>query len=117
MKVKSYRQVEYREEAPGVLMRIVAGPDDGAPNFAMRVFEIQPSSSTPYHSHTWEHEVFVLSGRGVVKSTEGEKQLGEGDAIFVAPDEEHCFANIGDDILRLICVVPLVGGRLPGTPP
>ena len=97
-----------------MLMRVVAGPDDGAPNFAMRVIEIEPRSSTPYHSHAWEHEVFVISGQGAARTVEGEKQLGEGDAIFVVSNEQHCFANTGDDLLRLVCVVPLINGRLPG---
>ena len=99
-----------------MLMRVVAGPDEGAPNFAMRIFEIQPQSSTPYHSHAWEHEVFVISGHGAVTGAEGQKQLGEGDAIFVASNEQHCFANTGDGLLRLVCVVPLISGRLPGSP-
>ncbi|MDH5364115.1 MAG: hypothetical protein OEW82_02955 [Dehalococcoidia bacterium] len=51
MKVQNYREVEGKEDVPGVIMRIVAGPAEGVPNFAMRVFEIQPQSSTPYHSH------------------------------------------------------------------
>lgn len=117
MKVQNYRQVEGKEEVPGVVMHIVAGPDEGAPNFAMRLFEIQPQSATPYHSHAWEHEVFVVSGRGAVRNIEAERQLNEGDAILVAPNEQHSFANTGDDVLRLICVVPLVDGRLPGTLP
>ena len=116
MKVQNYRQVEGREEPPGVVMRIVTGPAEGAPNFAMRVFEIKPASSTPSHSHAWEQEIFVVSGRGVVRGADTERQLGEGDAVMVLPDEPHCFANTGDDILRLICVVPLINGKVPGMP-
>ena len=116
MKVQNYRQVEGREEPPGVVIRVVAGPAEGAPNFAMRVFEIEPASSTPFHSHAWEHEIFVVSGRGIIRGADTERQLGEGDAIMVLPDEPHCFANTGDDILRLICVVPLINGKLPGIP-
>ena len=33
---------------------------DGAENFAMRLFEIQPGGHSPYHQHDWEHEVFIL---------------------------------------------------------
>jgi len=116
MKVHNYRQIEGKKDIPGVLLRVLVGPNEGAPNFAMRLFEIQPGSSTPYHSHTWEHEVFIISGRGLAKGVELEKQVGEGDAVFVAPDEQHCFANTGDELLRLICVVPLVEGRMPGAP-
>lgn len=72
----------------------------------MGIFEIKPGSSTPFHSHKWEHEVFVLSGRGKVKDERGETQVGEGD--FVAPNERHCFTNAGDDNFRFICVIPLV---------
>ena len=114
MKIQNYRQVEGMEAAPGVVMRVVAGPAEGAPTFVMRVFEIQPGSATPHHSHPWEHEVFVLSGNGALKSGDTEKPLVEGDAAVVLPDEPHSFANAGDDILRVICVVPLVDGKMPG---
>jgi len=117
VKVQNYREVEGKEDVPGVIMRIVAGPAEGVPNFAMRVFEIQPQSSTPYHSHAWEHEVFVLSGWGIVRSAEAERRLSEGDVVLVVPNEHHSFANTGEDLLRLICVVPLIDGRLPGMPP
>jgi len=116
MKVQHYRQVVGKEEAPGVTMRIVAGPDEGAPNFVMRVFEIQPQSSTPYHSHAWEHEVFVLFGSGVVRHAQSETQLSEGDVVLVAPNEQHSFTNTGEGLFRFICVIPLVGGRLPSMP-
>lgn len=116
MKVQNYRQVEGREEPPGVVMRVVAGPAEGAPTFAMRVFEIQPESATPFHIHPWEHEVFVLSGQGAVRGADTEKPLSEGDAVLVLPDEPHCFANTSKDIFRVICVVPLVDGRMPGMP-
>ena len=113
MRVQNYRQVEGNEAAPGVVMRVVAGPAEDAPTFVMRVFEIQPGSATPHHSHPWEHEVFVISGNGTLKSADTERPLVEGDAVTVLPDELHSFANSGDDIFRLICVVPLVDGRMP----
>jgi len=107
MKVHNYLETEAIEDAPGVLHRVVIDADDGAPRFAMRVFEVRSGSSTPFHSHWWEHEVFVLSGNGIVKSEGNEKSIGEGTVVFVAPNEEHCFANTGNDILRFICVIPL----------
>jgi len=116
VKVQNYRQVEGNEAAPGVVMRVVAGPAEGAPTFAMRVFEIQPGSATPSHTHPWEHEVFVVSGRGVIRGADAERPLGEGDAVLVLPDEPHCFANTGGDAFRVICVVPLVDGKMPGMP-
>jgi quercetin dioxygenase-like cupin family protein len=79
MKIRNYRQVEGIKAAPGVLMRVVAGPAEGAPTFVMRVFEIQQGSTTPFHSHDWEHEVFVLGGQGVVRGAGKESPLREGD--------------------------------------
>ncbi len=53
----------------------------------------------------WEHEVYVLSGRGRVEG-ESEFEVARGDAVFVAPDELHSFVNAGEEDLRFICVVP-----------
>jgi quercetin dioxygenase-like cupin family protein len=114
MKIQNYRQVDGIEAAPGVIMRVVAGPAESAPTFVMRVFEVQPESATPLHTHPWEHEVFVVSGKGTLKSANAEIPLAEGDAAMVLPDERHSFANTGEDLFRVICVVPLVDGKMPG---
>jgi quercetin dioxygenase-like cupin family protein len=116
MKVQNYRQVKTITAAPGVTMRVVAGPAEKAPTYAMRVFEIQTGSATPLHTHPWEHEVFVLAGKGVLRSSGKEIPLSEGDAAIVLPNEQHSFMNVGKDTLRLICVVPLVDGKMPGMP-
>jgi quercetin dioxygenase-like cupin family protein len=116
MKVQNYRQVKAMTAAPGVTMRVVAGPAEKAPTFVMRVFEIQSGSSTPLHAHPWEHEVFVLSGKGILRSEGRETPLMEGDTVIVLPNEQHSFLGIGRDIFRLICVVPLVDGKMPGMP-
>ena len=108
MKVSNYLDTEPVQELPGVVKRDVITADDGAPRFCMRVFELEPGSSTPSHSHWWEHEVFVLSGRGVVVGEQGETPIAKDSVVFVAPDEHHCFVNKGNDTLRFICVIPLV---------
>ncbi len=107
MKVHNYLEIEAIEDIPGVLRRVVIGADDGAPTFVMRVFEVKPGNSTPFHSHSWEHEVFVLSGKGIVKGEAEEKSIEEGVVVFIAPNEEHCFTNTSSDVLRFICVIPL----------
>jgi len=116
MKIQNYRQVKGISAAPGVTMRVVAGTAEKAPTFVMRVFEIQTGSATPLHTHPWEHEIFVLAGKGVLRSGGKETPLLEGDAATVLPNEQHSFLNIGKEMLRLICVVPLVDGKMPGMP-
>jgi quercetin dioxygenase-like cupin family protein len=116
MKVQNYRQVKGIKAAPGVNMRVVAGPAEKAPTFVMRVFEIEPGSNTPHHAHTWEHEMFVVKGRGTLKSGSTETPLKEGDAVTVLPNEPHGVFNTGKEMLTMICVVPLVDGKMPGMP-
>jgi quercetin dioxygenase-like cupin family protein len=43
-----------------------------------------------------------------------ETPLMEGDAILVLPNEKHSFLGIGRGTFRVICVVPLVDGKMPG---
>lgn len=107
MKVSKYLDTEPIPELPGVVKREVINADDGAPNYCMRVFEVAPGSSTPLHTHAWEHEVYVLSGKGVAVGKEGETPISRDSVVFVPPEEMHCFKNNGDKVLRFICVIPL----------
>lgn len=106
MKVCNFREVEADNELPGVALRTVISAQDGAPHFAMRVFEVEPGASTPFHAHAWEHEVFILEGQGKVKAVDGERALQPNDVVFVAGEEEHCFVNTGSQVLRFICCIP-----------
>lgn len=89
--------------------RIVFGPKEGAPNFVMRVFDVQPGGASSDHSHNWEHEVLILKGEGVLKGAWGEAPFKEGSAVFVPPNEQHQFRNTGKGVLRFTCLVPLYG--------
>lgn len=105
MKVRNCREVTADTEIPGVALRTVITAEE-APRFSMRVFEVAVGGSTPFHTHDWEHEVFILSGRGVVRGVDGDRQLSADDAVLVPPGEKHCFSNTGDDLLRFICCIP-----------
>ncbi len=106
MKVQSFLETKATEDYPGILRRVVVGPEDGAPRFIMRVFEASPGSSSPFHTHDWEHEVFILSGEGVAKGDGYQKPIGEGTVLYIAPNEKHCLTNTGKDVLRFVCLIP-----------
>ena len=108
VKIMNYLDAEPVEEKPGVIKRVVVGADDGAPNFCMRVFEIAPGASIPLHSHAWEHEIFVLSGKGALLQEDGETPVVKENVVFVPPNLRHGFANKGDQPLRIICLIPLM---------
>jgi len=89
-----------------VKLRWLISKKDGAKNFAMRLFEIQPGGYTPSHQHDWEHEVFILEGTGAIRDKTGEKLLNKGDVVFVSPMELHQFANTGKNVLKFLCLIP-----------
>lgn len=95
------------EELEGVTIRWLWAEKDGVPHFALRLFEVQPGASTFYHTHTHEHELYILSGQAVLRSKDGESTLAPNDTVFVPGDEEHQFINAGPDVLRFLCAIPL----------
>ena len=94
------------EGAAGAKIRWLLTKEDGAPNFAMREFELAPGGHTPHHAHGWEHEVYVLAGEGAVAGEAGEFALEPGMVVLVPPNEKHNFKNTGAAPFRFLCVVP-----------
>jgi len=92
--------------ASGVTIRWLIDEKAGGKNFCMRHFEIAPDGYTPHHEHAWEHEVFILDGKGEVVSGDTPHAFQSGDAILVPGGEMHQFRNTGDTRVRLICMVP-----------
>jgi len=74
--------------AEGVEIRWLISKDDGAENFSMRMFEIQPG--------------FVYEGK--------EHEFGAEYVVFVPGGKEHCFKNAGDTVLRMLCLIPASAG-------
>jgi len=92
--------------AKNVEIRWLISKEDGAENFAMRMFELQPGGYTPLHEHRHEHEVFVIEGEGIFVYEGKEYQFNRDYVIFVPPNKEHQFKNTGNSILRLLCLIP-----------
>ncbi len=110
VKVFSYASVKAQDAGEGtskLKVRWLITKDIGAPNFAMRLFEMEKGGNSPLHAHPWEHEVFVLKGEGVLVGANEERRFVAGDAIFVAPGELHQFRNDGDVTLTFLCLVPI----------
>ena len=94
------------QDIEGVRMKVLIGKDQGAPNFVMRFFDLEKGGHTAYHTHEWEHEVYVLEGEGAIVQKGTEFPIHKGSFALVKPQEEHQFVNKGDGHLRFICVVP-----------
>ncbi|HTL54000.1 MAG TPA: cupin domain-containing protein [Planctomycetota bacterium] len=90
-----------------VKMRALVTQDEGAPNFTMRLFEVESGGTTPLHAHPWEHEIFVVEGRmEALENGETVRNLKTGDAVYVPANEKHQFRNPGPGVLKMICMVP-----------
>ena len=92
--------------AKGAKMRMLIGPNEHAPNFHMRHFEIEPGGNTPDHAHDFEHEIIILKGSGTAKTTDGDRPFQAGDIIYVPPNEPHSFVNTAQTPCEFICLIP-----------
>ena len=97
------------EKVRHVEKRVLVGPNQSAPVFSMRKFTVGAGGCSPYHTHPWEHEVYILTGKGQVRHATGSIDVEPGDFAFVPPNEEHQFVNAGDGVLEFLCMVPLEG--------
>ena len=126
MMIKNPERVEAKTMtmpgASGVTMRLMVGQADGAPNFAMRLFEVAPGGHTPYHQHNYEHEVLIIEGQCVLSSGDlacHDRTVSEGDVVFIPANELHQFRNTGPGAMKFMCMVPTrfdCGGTSQPTP-
>ncbi|MBE9573368.1 MAG: cupin domain-containing protein [Proteobacteria bacterium] len=112
---KHYTDVEIEENKKdgfkGMFARYLWSTDDGCQNFAMRIMEFEPHGHTSYHSHLEEHQFFFLEGEPAYIDAEGnEIRLKVGDTIYVPSDEPHQIKNIGDTVMKIICMIPVLPG-------
>ncbi len=110
MKVANFNEVTLENvdipDAKDTKIRWLISQKDNAPNFAMRMFEVEPGGHTPFHKHSWEHEAFVLQGNGTLVTKEGNKSFQQWNVIYIDPNMKHQFKNTGDTLLRFLCIIP-----------
>jgi len=110
MEIFHYQDVKAKdieEGASKLRVRWLITKEIGAENFAMRLFEMEPEGYSPFHSHSWEHEVFILEGEGLVVSEVKESKFRAGDVIFVPANEKHQFKNDGEKTVKFLCLIPM----------
>jgi len=90
----------------GVTGRVLIGRDDGAGNFCMRRFDVEPGGHAPRHTHDWEHEIYVVQGRGEVLIGDQWHAISPGTVVYVPPNVDHQIKNSSDEHLAFLCLVP-----------
>jgi quercetin dioxygenase-like cupin family protein len=94
------------EGTKGVSKQILIGEKDGAPLFTIRRFTVEPGGYTYYHTHDYEHEIYILKGTGIARSRLGETPISADSVLLVLPNEVHQILNSGHDDLIFLCMVP-----------
>lgn len=109
MYIKNFTDIQAETVGQGAnntSIRWLIAEKENAPNFYMRLLEIGPDGNTPDHAHTWEHEVYILEGKGLLVSDDGSQPLKPGDAVFVPGDRIHHFESSGDTVMKMLCQIP-----------
>ena len=70
------------------------------------IVTIPPSSTTAYHSHEGENEVYhILSGEGLYNDNGKEVLVKKGDTAFCQSGQGHGIKNIGDSDLVFLAFI------------
>jgi quercetin dioxygenase-like cupin family protein len=106
--IKRRESIEYHtvEAGEGLRKGVLIGPDDGAPNLAIRRFELEPGASVPRHTNEIEHEQYVLEGEYTVGIDGEEHTVSAGDALHIPAGAVHWYRNDGDSAGAFLCAVP-----------
>src|SRR3989338_6548436 len=79
----------------------------GKGNYILRKFTIKKSGHTPLHKHSWEHEIYVTQGNGLLQYKKGKKlliaKLTSGTVAYIKPFEMHQFLNNSKKDSEFLC--------------
>jgi quercetin dioxygenase-like cupin family protein len=93
-------------ELVGVVKHVLVGREDGAPNFVVRYFRIEPGGHSRLEKHPHDHGVVILHGKAKVQLNDEFLELEPLDVVYVGGNDLHQFSNIGDNALGFLCVIP-----------
>jgi len=78
----------------------------GSDRFSLRLYTLEKGGHTPLDEHAYEHHVYVLSGKGLLRLSKETrlKALKAGDTIFIPSRAVHQFSNESDEPFEFLCV-------------
>jgi len=106
--VKRAADVDYERlsKADGVRKAVIFDESDGAPNFRMRRYRLDPGAEVPRHTNAVEHEVHTVGGEYVVGIEDEEYTVSAGDSLLIPAGTVHWFRNESDAESSFVCMVP-----------
>ena len=96
---------------PGRKSLEIISQEVGSAEVTLRLVEIPVAApgETPRkpHRHTdFEECMYVLSGQGMTRTSNGESEVSAGDTVLVSAGELHVTRNTGSEPLRMLCFFP-----------
>lgn len=107
--VKNYDEIDNIPMDGGASIRWLITHKDNAPNFSMRLINVPSGSNTPFHSHSYEHEIYVVDGEMEVTIGDEKYHALTDNFVYVPPDIHHGMKAIRDT--KIICVVPIKAAK------
>ena len=107
MFVKHSSSVEKEKVSAGknTHKQVLISPDEG-PNFAMRLFTIEPQGEMPLHKNSVEHEQYIVHGRAQIGIGDKTYTVETGDVVFIPANVPHWYRTIGEEAFQFLCMVP-----------
>lgn len=88
--------------------RIVDEATVGSKKLIIAVRVLKPGEVVEPHKHEVEEQFYlVLSGKGIVKIGEEEREVGPLDAVYIPPKTLHSSKAVGDEPFRYLYVEAL----------
>lgn len=95
------------QKTRGVWIQWLIREEQGAENYALRLFTVKPGGVIPKHQHPWEHEIFVLEGEGIIGAGDKEVEVSAGNFAYIEPDIPHWYRNTGEKEWKFLCIIPI----------
>lgn len=93
------------EAGTATAVQVLLGPDDGAPNFAMRRFRMGGGGGMPLHTNRVEHEQYVLAGKARIAIGEESHVVVPGDVLYIPAGTPHSY-EVLEAPFEFLCMVP-----------
>lgn len=75
------------------------------------IFRIAPGQKVAEHTSTSHVFLTILSGTGYVTGAEGERPVGSGEVLAIAPREPHGMRADGNELVLAAFITPRPGNR------
>lgn len=80
------------------------------PALSAGVYVLPAGQPDPQQPHNEDEVYYVVSGRGMIRVAEEDRQVQAGSVIYVAARVEHRFHNITEDLQILVFFAPAETG-------